>query len=63
MINEIRNYHIRLKFCEFLHQIRVIFYLRFLPLDVFLYVFGSKSEDFRSKFTYPLNAQKGSSVF
>jgi len=28
----------RLKFCEFLHKLRVIFYLRFLPLDVFLYI-------------------------
>ena len=45
-----------LKFCEFLHQIRVIFYLRFRPLDVPMYAFGTKNEDFRSK--SPLGASE-----
>ena len=50
-----------LKFCEFLHRIRVIFYLRFRPLDVPMYAFGTKNEDFRSKSPYPLSAFEGSS--
>ena len=45
-----------LKFYEFLHRIRVIFYLRFRPLDVPMYAFGTKNEDFRSKSPYPLGA-------
>ena len=45
-----------LKFCEFLHRIRVIFYLRFRPLDVPMYAFGTKNEDFRSKSPYPPGA-------
>ena len=52
-----------LKFCEFLHRIRVIFYLRFRPLDVPMYAFGTKNEDFRSKSPYPLSAFEGSSSF
>ena len=52
-----------LKFCEFLHRIRVIFYLRFRPLDVPRYAFGTKNEDFRSKSPYPLSAFEGSSSF
>ena len=52
-----------LKFCEFLHRIRVIFYLRFRPLDVPMYAFGTKNEDFRSKSPYPLNVSEGSSNF
>ena len=47
-----------LKFCEFLHRIRVIFYLRFRPLDVPMYAFGTKNEDFRSKSPYPLEGTK-----
>ena len=52
-----------LKFCEFLHRIRVIFYLRFRPLDVPMYAFGTKNEDFRSKSPYPLSALEGSLSF
>ena len=52
-----------LKFCEFLHRIRAIFYLRFRPLDVPMYAFGTKNEDFRSGFPYPLSAFEGSSSF
>ena len=52
-----------LKFCEFLHRIRVIFYLRFRPLDVPMYAFGTKNEDFRSKSSYPLSTLEGSSSF
>ena len=52
-----------LKFCEFLHRIRVIFYLRFRPLDVPMYAFGTNNEDFRSKSPYPLSAFEGSSFF
>ena len=51
------------QFCEFLHRIRVIFYLCFRPLDVPMYAFGTKNEDFRSGSTYPLSALEGSSSF
>ena len=51
-----------LKFCEFLHRIRVIFYLRFRPLDVPMYAFGTKNEDFRSKSPYPLSALEATSL-
>ena len=52
-----------LKFYEFLHQIVVIFYLRFRPLDVCIYAFGTKNEDFRSKSPYPQSVFEGSSSF
>ena len=40
-----------------------VFYLRFRPLDVPMYAFGTKNEDFRSKSSYPLSAFEGSSSF
>ena len=60
-INELRIYFNRLKFYEFLRLIKAIFYLHFRPLDVLMYAFGTKNEDFRSKFPYPLDVFEGSS--
>ena len=60
-INELRISFNRLKFYEFLRLIKAIFYLRFRPLDVLMYAFGTKNEDFRPKSPYPLDVFEGSS--
>ena len=43
----------RLKFYEFLHQIKVIFYFRFRVSTYLCMPHASKNENFRSKSPYP----------
>ena len=62
LANELKKYGLRLKFYEFLHPFSVIFYLRFRPLDVPSYAFGTKNEDFRSKSPYPIKLPRVAQV-
>ena len=47
-----------MKFFEFLHLYKVIFYLRFRGSMYICTPHASKNEDFRSKSPYPLNAKR-----
>ena len=48
-INELKMYALMLKFYEFLHLIRVIFYLRFKGSAYLCMPHASENKDFRSK--------------